>query len=567
MKRKISKKNIDENQLNLRFEDKIYIRKNINKLDIRINILISIFLFFISLFFLKLITLGLTGYKNVYITEKPINLNRRTIVDVNNIVIAESIKTYNLYLRSNKINNIENILIKLKIIFPDINYKKLRAKIKNDKTIIVKRNLNNLEYNKVVNLGEPAIELELSESRIYPHKNLFSHLVGQIDTDNYGISGLEFYLDEKIKNKKLIDVPIKTSLDVKVQYIIRDILKKSISTFNAKGGSAILINVNTGKIISAVSLPDFDLNKRISIKSKDLINKNTMGLYEFGSVFKIFTIANALEQNIININTKFNKLPSSVKCGKFEIKEFEYSKDKKNLNTKNILVKSSNIGSIRIAQKVGLKSHREFIRKIGIFDLSKIEISEKSKPKEVKWGKCNTLTSTFGHGINTTLLQLTNAYASLSNGGYLIDNSFLEYSEVNKRRIISQRTSNIITKILRANVDKNNKIKGSGRKADIDGYYVAGKTGTAQKPHRNKAGYSKKTLNTFTAIFPYNTPEFALSILLDEPQGAPKLWGHSRNEAGWNSAYTAGLIIQKIGPILDTKKYSKIKIIAKKNAN
>ncbi len=567
MKRKISKKFIDKNQLNLRFEDKIDFRKKKNKPDIRINILISIFFFFISLFFLKLIGLGLKGYKNAYITEKPVHLNRRSIVDVNNIVIAENIKTYNLYLRSNKINNFKNILIKLKMIFPDINYNKLRARIKNNKTILVKRNLNNLEYNKVINLGEPAIELELSETRIYHHKNLFSHLVGQIDTDNYGISGLEFYLDEKIKNKKLIDIPIKTSLDVKVQYLIWDILKKSISTFNARGGSAILINVNTGKIISAVSLPDFDINKRTSIKSKSLINKNTMGLYEFGSVFKIFTIANAIEQNKININTQFNKLPSFVKCGKFEIKEFEYSKDKKNLNTKNILVKSSNIGSIRIAQKVGLKSHREFIGKIGIFDLSKIEISEKSKPSKINWGKCNTLTSTFGHGINTTLLQLTNAYATLSNGGYLIDNSILEDSKVNKRQIISQKTSNIVMKILRANVDKNNKIKGSGRKADIDGYYVAGKTGTAQKPNKNKAGYSKKTLNTFTAVFPYNSPDFALSILLDEPQGAPKLWGHSRNEAGWNSAYTAGLIIQKIGPILDTKKYSKTKVVAKKNAN
>ena len=143
-----------------------------------------------------------------------------------------------------------------------------------------------------------------------------------------------------------------------------------------------MINVNTGKIISAVSLPDFDLNKRISIKSKDLINKNTMGLYEFGSVFKIFTIANALEQNIININTKFNKLPSSVKCGKFEIKEFEYSKDKKNLNTKNILVKSSNIGSIRIAQKVGLKSHREFIRKMVFLIYQKLKFLKNQNQKK-----------------------------------------------------------------------------------------------------------------------------------------------------------------------------------------
>ena len=248
------------------------------------------------LFLIKLFGLGLSDYKPQILSSKTDNIQRRTIVDTNNIVLAQSINTYNLYLRPKKIKNKENILIKLKIIFPELNFQKLRKKLNTSKTFIVKRNLTPSQYNKVMQLGEPSIELELSETRIYPHKNLFSHIIGQIDLDNYGISGLEYFFDEELKNKKSLNKPLKLSLDSTIQYIVRDVLLNSLDVFKAKGASAVIINVNTGKIISLVSLPDYDLNKRSKLASHKLINKNTMGLYEFGSVFKIFTIANAIEQ-------------------------------------------------------------------------------------------------------------------------------------------------------------------------------------------------------------------------------------------------------------------------------
>jgi len=373
------------------------------------------------LFLIKLFGLGLSDYKPTILSSKTDNIQRRTIVDTNNIVLAQSLNTYNLYLRPKKIKNKENILIKLKIIFPELNFQKLRKKLNTSKTFIVKRNLTPSQYNKVMQLGEPSIELELSETRIYPHKNLFSHIIGQIDVDNYGISGLEYFFDEELKNKKSLNKPLKLSLDSTIQYIVRDVLLNSLDVFKAKGASAVIINVNTGKIISLVSLPDYDLNKRSKLESHKLINKNTMGLYEFGSVFKIFTIANGIEQKKISINTQFKDLPPQLTCGKFKINEYEYSKEKKNLTTENILVKSSNIGSIRIVQKTGLVSHQKFLKDIGLLDKSEIEISEKSSPNKIRWGKCNTLTSSFGHGVNTSLLQLTNAYAAISNGGYLIN--------------------------------------------------------------------------------------------------------------------------------------------------
>ena len=554
MKKKISKNLKDKNQLNLIFDDSKLIDNTNNKQDNRLNILISSFLILIFLFLIKLVGLGFTDYKPEILSSKTDNLQRRNIVDSNNIVLAQSIRTYNLYLRPKKIKNKENILIKLKIIFPELNFQKLRKRLNTSNTFIVKRNLTPSQYNMVIQLGEPSIELELSETRIYPHKNLFSHIIGQVDVDNNGISGLEYFFDEELKNKNLLNKPLKLSLDSTIQYIVRDVLLNSLDLFKAKGASAVIINVNNGKIISLVSLPDYDLNKRSKLASNNFVNKNTMGLYEFGSVFKIFTIANAIDQNKIDVNTQFKNLPSQLSCGKFKINEYEYSKDKKNLNTENILVKSSNIGSIRIVQETGLVSHQKFLKKIGLLDKSKIEISEKSTPNKIRWGKCNTLTSSFGHGVNTSLLQLTNAYAAITNGGYLINNSLLEDKITKKKQVISKDTSRIINRILRANVDKNNSTKGSGRKADIEGYFVGGKTGTARKPLKNRKGYSKNTINTFSAIFPYQSPKYAISVLLDEPKGAPKLWGHSRNEAGWNSSYITGLIIKKIGPILDTKE-------------
>ncbi len=567
MKKKISKNLKDKNQLNLIFDDSKLIDNTNNKQDNRLNILISSFLILIFLFLIKLVGLGFTDYKPEILSSKTDNLQRRNIVDSNNIVLAQSIRTYNLYLRPKKIKNKENILIKLKIIFPELNFQKLRKRLNTSNTFIVKRNLTPSQYNMVIQLGEPSIELELSETRIYPHKNLFSHIIGQVDVDNNGISGLEYFFDEELKNKNLLNKPLKLSLDSTIQYIVRDVLLNSLDLFKAKGASAVIINVNNGKIISLVSLPDYDLNKRSKLASNNFVNKNTMGLYEFGSVFKIFTIANAIDQNKIDVNTQFKNLPSQLSCGKFKINEYEYSKDKKNLNTENILVKSSNIGSIRIVQETGLVSHQKFLKKIGLLDKSKIEISEKSTPNKIRWGKCNTLTSSFGHGVNTSLLQLTNAYAAITNGGYLINNSLLEDKITKKKQVISKDTSRIINRILRANVDKNNSTKGSGRKADIEGYFVGGKTGTARKPLKNRKGYSKNTINTFSAIFPYQSPKYAISVLLDEPKGAPKLWGHSRNEAGWNSSYITGLIIKKIGPILDTKEHFIDEISSKKYAD
>jgi len=182
--------------------------------------------------------------------------------------------------------------------------------------------------------------------------------------------------------------------------------------------------------------------------------------------------------------------------------------------------------------------------------MPRLEIPELSKSNKNRWGKCNTLTSAYGHGVSTTLLQLTRAYTAIVNGGVLLDSSILLNKKLNKKRVISKETSVIMNQMLRANVDKKNKTSGSGRKADIVGYDVLGKTGTAQKPSKKEKGYSKEILNVFASAFPSKKPKYVLTVLIDEPKGAPQIWKHSRREAGWNAVYIAGKIIRKIGPSL-----------------
>ena len=545
-------------QLDLYFDENIHQKKNNKDLDKRINVIISIFLLISSLTLFKLLTIGFEK-KKFYFADNYLleDVKRRAIVDQNHNFLAYNIKTHDLLIRTKKVKNFKNLNLKLRINFSDIDLKKIKN-FKKKTFHIIKKNLTPSEYNKALRLGEPSIELVRNEVRVYPNKNLFSHIIGNVDVDQNGISGIEMFLDKEILDKKKIDKPIVLSVDQNIQFIIRETLKQSINLFDASGASSILLDAQTGKVISMISLPDYDPNNRRDLTDKsNLFNKNTKGLYELGSIFKTFVIANALEKNIVTRDKIYKNLPKEVVCGKFSIKEYGYSADKKNLTVNDILVESSNIGTIRIIQETGLSSYRSFLDNLEIFNHSNIELPEVSSSTKKRWGKCNTLTAGYGHGINTTPIQLTRAFASIINGGNLLDISLLKNKSIKfKSRIISEKNSEIMRRILRTNVDKNYVRGGSGRKADIKGYNVMGKTGTAQKPHKTAKGYSNEILNIFTSAFEVNNKFYVLTVILDEPKGSKILWGHNRREAGWNAGYINGQIIKKIGPILNTLNFN-----------
>ena len=407
-------------------------------------------------------------------------------------------------------------------------------------------------------LGDKSIVPEEKLARVYPQKNLFSHIIGQIDNDNQGISGIEKSFDDRLKQEK---EPLKLTVDTDVQFLVREQLIKFNTIFRSKGAAAILMNVNNGEIISMVSYPDFDLNKREKIVDLDFINRTTKGVYELGSVFKTFTVAAGLDQDLIDVDTEFLDLPKSIRCAGQPIGEYS-DNIPSDLTVEEILIRSGNIGSVRIGQKLEIDKLKSFLEKVGVLNKIDFDIEEVGEPYPFKWGKCKLATVSFGHGITTTPLQLAKGYSIITNGGFDIKPTLIIRDEdiiKNKSRVIKEGISEKLNLILRKIVTNK---EGTAELANIDGYEVGGKTGTAQKT--TLGGYSNLKVNTFASIFPTSKPKYALIVLLDEPKtnseyiyyykdGKQPTKGTPYNTAGWTSVEVAGNIIERIGPILATK--------------
>ena len=474
---------------------------------------------------------------------------RRDIVDRNGIIISRSINTFHVAIDPKLVKDKKNFLIKLRLNFPELPINEIKKKLNSNKYFRIKKRIDQIEKKKFWALGEKAIKFEPFQARMYTHGDLFSHIIGQVDYDNFGISGVEKYFDKELRNKNKIHQPLKLTLDSNIQHIINKELNNAIKTFNATGAGGLLINVNTGDIISLVSLPNFNINQRINIKDKKFINKITKGVYELGSIFKTFTIALALEHKLVDTNTIIKDIPKKIRCSIHEITDMkDHPKD---LSVEEILVRSSNVGSVVLAKKIGKENYKKFIKKTKLTKNPDIELEEVGVPHQLTWNRCKLETISFGHGITTTPLQATALYAAMSNGGKLIVPSLIKERKIKtSNTIISNDTSIKLRNILRKVVSSKD---GTASLADKDGYYVGGKTGTAES-----YGDKKNRINTFISIFPTNKPKFTLFVMIENPKINKELIYNYRgiktkapyNTSGWNSVYVAGKIIEKIGPIL-----------------
>ena len=528
----------------------------------RVAFLSFIFFCLIFVFGIKIVYLSLTPEKSFYGNDinRGYAKERRDIIDRNGSVLATNVNLYDIGLRPKLLKEKEkkNLLIQLSLLFPELNLNKIKQKLNGNEFFWLGKRLTPKEKDKFWLIGNKAFVFERKLSRIYPQKNLFSHVLGQTNDINDGISGIEKSFDKDLNSKEKIKIPLSLTLDSNLQHIIREELVNAQSDFKNIGSAAILMNVQNGEILSLISLPDYDLNQRISIDSNIYTNKITLGVYELGSVFKTFTIAAGLENKAINPNTMFKNLENSLTCDKYTISEHDDLP--KNLSTEQILIRSSNIGAVRIAQKIGVEKYKDFLNSLEILDAINFDLGEIGTPLPFKWGKCKLATTSYGHGITTTPLQLARAYAILGNGGYKIKPSILKKKNKSlekREQIISDKTSNAINSMLRKVVSLD---EGTANFADIEGYEVGGKTGTALKYN------SKEKLNTFVSLFPANKPKYVLLVMLDEPKPAPnfvyefppsekfpngyKYKGEKRNTSGWNTVVVAGKIIEKIGPIL-----------------
>ncbi len=528
----------------------------------RVTFLFFIFFSLILIFGIKITYLSLSSEKNFFNKNSNLNLakTRKDIADRNGSVIATNVVLYDVGVRPKLLNEKEkkNLLIKLGLLFPELNLNEIKVKLNKEVFFSIGKRLTPKQKEQFWLMGNKAFVFDPKPSRIYPQKNLFSHILGQTNDINNGISGIEKFFNDDLNSLKDINSPLRLSLDTNLQYLIRQELVKAKTNFNNIGSGAVLMDIENGEILSLVSLPDYDLNLRTSIDNDIYINKITLGVYELGSVFKTFTIAAGLENKIINSNTLFKNLENSLTCDKYKISE--HDRLPKTLSTEQILIRSSNIGAVRIAQKLGVEKYKDFLNSLGLLETINFELEEIGTPLSFRWGKCKLATASYGHGITTTPLQLAKAYAILSNGGYKVKPTILKKDQksLNKsERIISENTSNKINSMLRKVV---NLEEGTANFANIEGYEVGGKTGTALKYNSNAK------FNTFVSIFPANKPKYVLLVILDEPKPAPnfvyefpssekypegfRYKGEKRNTSGWNTVVVAGKIIEKIGPIL-----------------
>ena len=468
---------IIENEDGFKFSEK--------KKIVSFNRVAFLFFFILSIFLLystKIVYLGSSSPNQTNQMTKKIKNHRADIIDIDGSFIAKSVITYNVGIKPNLINDKKKFLLKLKYSFPELDFQKIENSIDKKKFFYLKKKLTPQKSEELKLLGEKSLILEPKITRIYPDNNLFSHTIGQIDDENFGVSGIEKSFDKYLKTNT---EPLTLTLDKEIQFLIRQELLNSKKIFRNVGSASILMNINSGEILSLVSLPDFDINKRNNISDKKYINRATKGVYEFGSVFKTFTIAAGLNEKLIEPNDMFNNLEKKIKCGGRTISEYDEDLSQ-NLSVEEILINSGNIGSVKIGQKLGVDKIRNFLNQIGILGDIKFDITEIGTPIPFNWGKCKLLTVSFGHGITTTFLQLAKGYAIISNGGFSISPTLIKnFNLEKKKRVLNGDVSLKINQILRRVVTE-----GTASLADVKGYDVGGKTGTALIVENGK--YTKK---------------------------------------------------------------------------
>jgi len=534
-------------------------KTNLNIEFNRIAFIFFVFLIISVIYSIQLLHLG--SLKKMMNNIKPTIAKknyRADIIDRNGNYLVKTVDSINVGIHPAKVIDKKHLLLMLNHIYKNKNFSEIKNKLDQDKFFYLEKNIRPKRYEELMMLGDKSISSEASLIRLYPQDNLFSHIIGQIDGDNNGISGIEKFFNEELKK---INEPLKLTVDLDIQFLIREELLRFQKIFKAKGSAAILMNVNNGEILSMVSLPDFNLNKRETIKDVNYINRITKGTYELGSVFKTFTIASGINEGLIEPDTKFLDSKKIISCGKnHNIEEYD-NKMPSDLTVEQILIKSGNIGSVRIARKVGIERHKSFLKTIGILDKIDFDIAEVGKPLTIDWNEgCKLETIAFGHGITTTILQLAKGYSIITNGGFDIKPTLIKkiLDRNKKKKVLKNDVSKKMNSILRKVVSE-----GTAKLVNVEGYQVGGKTGTAEQV--NNSIYSNIKINTLASIFPTENPKYVLVVMLESTKNNKeyiyeyrdgsgfKLKGSPRNTAGWTSVEAAGKIIDKIGPILATK--------------
>jgi cell division protein FtsI (penicillin-binding protein 3) len=489
-------------------------------------------------------------------SAEAVSSTRPDILDRNGEVLATDVRAISLYAEPKKLAasfDVDEATELLTAVLPDLDAREVRERLRSGKGFVwLRREITPTQRDQIHRLGIPGVGFLREAKRSYPNGPTLSHVLGMVNVDNQGLGGIERYIDNQglaeLHRAGLVtdrnQAAVQLSIDLRVQHVLRDELIQAHQKFRAKAAAGVIVDVNTGEILALASIPDYDPNQPSTAAGFDRANRITTGVYEMGSVMKSLTTAMALDSGRFNINSTFDaRFPMAV--GRHQVKDFHAQR--RVLTLPEVFTYSSNIGTSRMALSLGGEHQRAFLRRLGQFDRVVTEIGPSTAPLVPRrWADITAATVSFGHGMSVAPLQAVMGTAALVNGGRLITPTFLRRSpeqvQAAARQVIRPETSQAMRFLMRLNSER-----GSGRRADVEGFYVGGKTGTSEKVIGGR--YSKdKQLNSFMAVFPADQPRYLLLVMLDEPRGIPET--HGLATAGFNAAPTAGRVIARSAPLL-----------------
>jgi cell division protein FtsI (penicillin-binding protein 3) len=486
---------------------------------------------------------------------------RADITDRNGRVLATNLSTHALYAHPKHMIDPARVAQELEVIFPDMKAADLQRRFTDGRSFLwLRKKLSPEQVQAVHDIGDPGLLFGPRDMRLYPNGALAAHILGGASfgvegvnsAEVIGVAGIERALDTRLRDPAQAGQPLALSLDLTVQATVKEVLSAGMGMMNARGAAAILLDVHTGEVISMVSLPDFDPNDRPNAlvtgdaADSPLFNRAVQGVYELGSTFKIFATAQAIEIGLVNADTMVDA-DAPMQWGKFRIKEFENHNYGPLLSVTDVIVKSSNVGTAKLALRIGAVRQQEFLKSLGMFAATTLELSEAPGAKPLlpaRWADITTITTSYGHGMSASPMHLAAAYATIANKGVSIPPTLLRRDTPPQgTRIMSEATARASVDMLRQVV-----VRGTASFGEVEGYEVAGKTGTADKPNKAGGYYNDKVINTFASMFPASDPQYVLIVTLDEPveTSGPK----PRRTAGWTAVPVAAEVIRRVAPLL-----------------
>ncbi|WP_286760033.1 MULTISPECIES: peptidoglycan D,D-transpeptidase FtsI family protein [Sulfitobacter] len=489
-----------------------------------------------------------------------ISATRADIVDRNGNLLATNFETHALYAQPHHMIDPQGAVKKLMAVFPDLNEERLLRDFTGKRKFLwIKKKISPEQMQAVHDIGEPGLLFAPRDMRLYPNGSLAAHIMGGASygregvhaAEVIGVAGAEKYFDDYLRDPANGNKPLELSIDMTVQAASERILYGGMKLMNAKGATSVLMDVHTGEVISAVSLPSFDPNDRpraaVTGDASDspLFNRSVQGVYELGSVFKIFTAAQAIDLGIATADTVIDT-SGPMKVGGFRIGEF-HGKNYGKQTVTGIIVHSSNRGTGRLALEIGAERQQEFLKNLGFFEPTSFEIVEASGGKPLlpqRWQELSTVTVSYGHGLSSSPMHLAAGYSAIANGGHKVTPTLRKQSgPVVGPRVMSERAAADARAMLRAVVTE-----GTASFAEVPGYQIGGKTGTADKPGPRGGYLEDKVIATFASMFPAHDPKYVLIVTLDEP--VETSGDKPRRTAGWTAVPVAAEMVRRVAPLL-----------------